>query len=146
MLDRRPGSTDCPGAGMQKAESRCEAGEIRWSGDGNRRIRPSVEQCHRICTVRFSRGVAPSLYTVTYGKVGVKRGQCFQGSHAEVPPDWEIQADRAPFLGKCCACRMRPARRPGKCTVRARFFSFQDDFGEKCQFLAISGNSPSPEN
>ena len=44
-LDRRPGSTDCPGTGMQKSESRFEAGEIRWSGDGNRRIRLPIDRC-----------------------------------------------------------------------------------------------------
>ena len=91
-------------------------------------------------------GVVPSLYTVTYGKVGVKKVECFQGSEVETPPALKTKADSSPSCRKCWAWRMRPARRPGKCTVRARFFSFQDDFGEKCQFLAISGKVPSPEN
>ena len=42
-FDRRPGSTDCPGAGMQKTGARCEAGEIRWSGVSIDRFRPWVE-------------------------------------------------------------------------------------------------------
>ena len=109
-------------------------------------IGPPIEQYHRICIVRFSRGVATYSATYYHGKVGVKRGQVFQGSHAEVPPNLPTKADRASWLRKSEAWRMRPARRPGKCTVRARFFSFQDDFGKKCAFLAISGNSPSPEN
>ena len=44
-LDRRPGSTDCPGAGMQKTGSRCEAGEIRWSGVSMMLIGLPIDRC-----------------------------------------------------------------------------------------------------
>ena len=44
-LDRRPGSTDCPGAVMQKSESRFEAGEIRWSGVSMMLIGLPIDRC-----------------------------------------------------------------------------------------------------
>ena len=110
----------------------------------------SIQTANRIMSsnlhCQIQSGVVPSLHTVTYGKVEVKRGQCFQGSEVETPPDWEIQAVTAPSCRKSETRRMRHARRPGKCTVRARFSVFGAIFGQKCAFLAISGNSPSPEN
>lgn len=44
-LDRRPGSTDCPGTGMQKAESRFEAGQIWWSGVSMMLIGLPIDRC-----------------------------------------------------------------------------------------------------
>ena len=76
----------------------------------------------------------------------VKRGQCFQGSHAELPPTLKVKADTVTLCRKSETWRMRPARRPGKCTVRARFSVFGAIFGRKIEFLAISGKVPSPEN
>ena len=42
-LDRRPGSTDCPGRVLWKPESRFEAGQIWWSGVRNDRFRLPIE-------------------------------------------------------------------------------------------------------
>ena len=70
--DRRPGSTDCPGRVLWKPESRFEAEGFEWSGVSMMLIGLPIEQCHRICTVRFSRGVATSLTTYILWK---SRGQ-----------------------------------------------------------------------
>ena len=88
--------------------------------------------------------MATSLTTYILWKVEVKRGQCFQGFHAEAPPTLKVKADRASWLRKSEGRRMRPARRPGLLPAKAAFFRFRGNFWTKMRVFDALWKFPLP--
>lgn len=74
----------------------------------------------------------------------VKRGQCFQGSHAELPPNLKVKADRATSLGKCCGCRTRPTLPPWKMHRPGALFRFRGNFWTKMRVFDAFWKFPLP--